>query len=326
MKGNQNNLQGDSRSTIRKILSFKESGILIALVLLTLTLSIATDKFLTPYNIGIVIRQASFVAMVALGQTLVLLTGGIDLSVGNIAGLCSIITSLMMVSSGIDPYLCTVVGMLIGLVLGTVSGFLISRVGLNAFIATLAMGEVFAGLVLVITKGYPITGIPPKFRFLGQGMLGPVPIPVMIMLAITGILAYTLKYTPYGRHIYAIGGNELASRLVGIRVVRIKISVYAISGMLSALAGIIFVSRMNAGQPTIGPSWLMPSVTAAIIGGTTLSGGEGTVLGTILGAIFMGVLANGIVLLNISVYWERVIIGAVVVGAVIIDILRKHRF
>ena len=326
MKTYGNSDKEESLTLLRKVLHFKESGILIALILLSVILSVATDKFLTPYNIGIVIRQVSFVAIVALGQTLVLLTGGIDLSVGNMAGLCSILGSLLMVSTKIDPYVCTIIAMLIGLILGTISGFLIARVGLNAFIATLAMGEVYAGLVLVITKGYPITGIPPKFRFLGQGMIGLVPVPVIIMLVITGILAYVLKFTPYGRHIYAIGGNELASRLVGIRVIRIKMSVYAISGMLSALAGIIFVSRMNAGQPTIGPSWLMPSVTAAIIGGTTLSGGEGTVLGTIIGAIFMGVLANGIVLLDISVYWERVIIGAVVVAAVIIDILRGRRF
>jgi ribose transport system permease protein len=324
MNARANGLQNGSQTTARRILHFKESGILIALVFLAVTLSVSTNKFLTPYNVGIVIRQVSFVAIVALGQTLVLLTGGIDLSVGNMAGFCSIAAALMMVSTKIDPYLCTIIGMLMGLALGTISGFLIARVGLNAFIATLGMGEVFAGLVLVITKGYPITGIPAKFRFLGQGMLGLVPVPVIIMLVITAIFAYVLKFTPYGRHIYAIGGNELASRLVGIRVIRIKISVYAISGMLSALAGIIFVSRMNAGQPTIGPSWLMPSVTAAIIGGTTLSGGEGTVVGTIIGAIFMGVLANGIVLLDISAYWERVIIGAVVVAAVIIDILRKR--
>ncbi len=314
----------DPLFAFKKMLQFKESGIFIALVLLTLILSLSTNKFLTPYNIGIVIRQVSFVAIVALGQTLVLLTGGIDLSVGNMAGLCSIVGALLMVSTPIDPYVCTFLAMLLGLCLGMISGFLVARVGLNAFIATLAMGEIFAGLVLVITKGYPITGIPEKFRFLGQGMLGLVPVPVIIMVLITAVLAYILKFTPYGRHIYAIGGNQFASRLVGIRVIRIKMSVYAISGMLSALAGIIFVSRMNAGQPTIGPSWLMPSVTAAIIGGTTLSGGEGTVLGTILGAIFMGVLANGIVLLDISVYWERVIIGVVVVAAVIIDIARSR--
>jgi ribose transport system permease protein len=309
---------------LSKLLQVKESGILIALVLLSLILSLSTNKFLTTYNIGIVIRQASFVGIVALGQTLVLLTGGIDLSVGSVAGLCSIIGSLLMVSTPIDPYLCTVIAILIGFCLGMISGFLVARVGMNAFIATLAMGEVYAGLVLVITKGYPITGIPEKFQFLGQGMVGPIPVPVIVLVVITGVLAYLLKYVPFGRHIYAIGGNEFASRLVGIRVVRIKMLVYALSGMLSALAGTIFVSRMNAGQPTIGPSWLMPSVTAAIIGGTTLSGGEGTMLGTIIGAIFMGVLANGIVLLDISVYWERVIIGIVVVGAVIIDILRSR--
>ena len=156
-------------------------------------------------------------------------------------------------------------------------------------------------------------------------MIGPVPIPVIIMLLITILLMYVLKNTPFGRDIYAIGGNQFAARLVGIPVENIKVSVYAISGLLAALAGMLFASRVNAGQPTIGAGWLMPTITAAIIGGTSLSGGEGTILGTILGAVFMGTLANGIVLLGISAYWERVIIGAVVMVAVIIDILRTRR-
>ena len=187
-----------------------------------------------------------------------------------------------------------------------------------------AASEVYGGLILVITKGYPVMGVPEKFRVLGRGMLGPVPVPVVIMLVLAVTMTYILRNTPFGRYVYALGGNESAARLVGIRVERIKVAVYAISGSLAALSGMIYVSRMNAGQPTIGEAWLMPSVTAAIIGGTSLSGGEGTILGTIIGAVLMGVLANGIVLLNVSSYWEKVIIGTVVVVAVIIDMVRRH--
>ena len=310
---------------VKRFFQIKESGILLALIVLCVALSTTTSTFLTQYNIGVVIRQASFVAIVALGETLVLLIGGIDLSVGYIAGLCSILGCLLMTSTSIDPYLCTLIALFIGLILGTISGIFIAKMKLNPFIVTLAMGEVYAGVILVITKGYPVLGIPKKFTALGQGMVGPVPIPVIIMLIITIILAYVLKNTPFGRNIYAIGGNQFASRLVGIPVEKVKVSVYAISGMLAALAGMLFASRVNAGQPTTGAAWLMPTITAAIIGGTSLSGGEGTILGTILGAVFMGILANGIVLLGISAYWERVIIGAVVLVAVIIDILRTRR-
>lgn len=311
-------------SEIKGFFNFKESGILLALIIMCIALSLATPNFLNQYNLGIVVRQASFVALVALGQTLVLITGGIDLSVGSVAGLSSILGAIIMTSTPINPYLAALIAILLGMIFGIINGVFISKIGLNPFIVTLATGEAFAGIILVITRGYPVLGIPPSFRYLGQGMVGPVPVPVVILILIAIVLAYILKNTPFGRYIYAIGGNEDAAKLVGIRVDKIKISVYALSGMLAALAGIIFVSRANAGQCTIGASWLMPSVTAAIIGGTSLSGGEGTILGTLIGAILMGVLANGIVLLNVSSYWERVIIGVVVLVAVIIDIIRKR--
>ena len=309
---------------IPKILDFKEGGIFLALFILCAGLSMATPIFLTSYNIGILGRQITFVALVALGQTLVLLTAGIDLSVGAVAGLCGILGAKLMVSTNIDPYICTLIAMGIGICIGLINGFFIAKIGLNAFIVTLAIGEVCAGIIVPSTSSVIFKNQPDSFKHLGRGMVGPFPVPVIILLIITIILIFILRNTPYGRNIYAIGGNEKASRLVGIRVVAIKMSVYAIAGMLSALAGMIFVSRMNSGQPTIGPSWLMPSVTAAIIGGTSLSGGEGTVFGTILGAIFMGVLANGIVLLDISPYWHKVIIRPVVVIAVLLDYLRKR--
>lgn len=309
----------------KRFFQIKESGILLALLVLGGVLSVTTSTFLTQYNIGVVIRQVSFVAIVALGETLVLLIGGIDLSVGYVAGLCSILGCLLMTTTGLDPYLCTLITLFIGLFLGLLSGLLIAKIRLNPFIVTLAMGEIYAGMILVITKGYPVLNLPKKFTVLGQGMVGPVPIPVIIMLIITAILAYILRNTPFGRNIYAIGGNPAAARLVGISVEKIKVSVYAIAGMLAALAGMLFASRVNAGQPTTGAAWLMPVITAAIIGGTSLSGGEGTILGTILGATFMGILANGIVLLDISAYWERVIIGAVVIVAVVLDILRSRK-
>jgi len=301
-----------------------EGGILAALIVVCVLLAIAAPKFLSSYNLGIVIRQVSFVAIVAMGQTMVLLTGGIDLSVGSIAGFTAIIGANVMAHLPVDPYFAAVFAILLGFLIGAVSGFFIAYVKINAFIVTLGMGEICAGLNLVITRGYPILGIPTSFNFLGQGMIGPVPFPVILMLLLMCGFTFILTSTPYGRNIYVIGDNENAARLAGIQVARVKMSVYAISGVLSALAGMIFVSRVNAGQPTVGPSWLMPSITAAIIGGTTLSGGEGTIIGSIIGAVFMGVLSNGIVLMDISAYWEKVIIGLVVIVAVLLDVLRKR--
>jgi ribose transport system permease protein len=310
--------------SIARMGRFREGGIFVALIVICAMLTIATPKFLTSYNIGIVIRQVSFVAIVAMGQTMVLLTGGIDLAVGSIAGLCGIMGAIVMAKAPVDPYIACLLAMGLGLLIGAISGFFIAYVKMNAFIVTLGMGEICAGTNLVITRGYPVLGIPAQFNFLGQGMIGPIPIPVVIMLLLMLLFTYLLTSTPYGRNIYAIGGNQNAARLVGIQVARVQMSVYAMSGLLAAFAGMIFVSRVNAGQPTVGPSWLMPSITAAIISGTTLSGGEGTIIGAIIGAVFMGVLSNGIVLMDISSYWERVIIGSVVIIAVLLDVLRKR--
>jgi ribose transport system permease protein len=308
-----------------KFMKTKEISIFIALAILCLIMSVSTSTFMTPYNIGIIARQISFIAIVAIGQTTVLLTGGIDLSVGSTAGLSGILCSLLMTNVHVGPISIIFVSLVLGILLGCVNGILIGRLKLNAFIVTLAMGEIYGGLILVITRGYPILNLPESFAFLGQGMIGLVPVPVIFMLVITIVIAYLLENTPFGRNIYAVGGNSIAAKLAGIKVENVTLYVYMLSGMFASLSGLLLTSRMNAGQPTIGASWVMPSITAAIIGGTSLSGGEGTIIGTIIGAAFMGVLANGIVLLNISSYWERVITGAVVIIAVVIDLIRKIR-
>lgn len=308
-----------------RLVRFREGGVLLALVALVLLMSAGTSRFLTPYNLGIVVRQVAFVVTVAMGQTLVLLTGGIDLSVGSTAGLCGVVGAILMTSTPLDPYLCAALAVLLGGLLGAVNGALVGHARVNPFIATLATGEVFAGLVLTITRGYPVTGIPEGFGFLGRGTLGFLPVPAVIALAAAAILGFFLGRVPLGRSIYAVGGNSAAARLAGIDTGAVKMCVYVLSGVLAALAGVMFVSRANAGQPTIGPSWLLPSITASVLGGTSLLGGEGTILGTVLGATLMGVLANGIVLLDVSPYWERVIIGAAVIAAVLVDLLRARR-
>lgn len=303
---------------------WEASGVLVALIALCLVLTILVPSFLSQYNLSVVARQASFVGLVALGQTLVLLIGGIDLSVGAIAGLSAIIGSLMLTQTGINPYLVLPLTGLFGMLLGSINGFFVAVLRLNPFIVTLASWEIFAGLTLVITRGVPIRPLGEEFRIFGQGAIFGVPIPVVIFLAAGVVLTFVLARTRFGRNIYAIGGNRDAAELVGIRTVRVEFLVFALAGLFAALAGMLYASRMDSGQPSVGEGWLMGAITAAIIGGTSLKGGQGSIAGTIFGALLMAILANGIVLMNVSGYWERIIIGGVVLIAILVDLLRRR--
>ncbi len=303
---------------------WEASGILVALVALMLVLSLATDNFLSTYNLSVVARQAAFVGLVALGQTLVLLVGGIDLSVGAAAGLSAIVGSLLLTMFGVHPYLVIPLTMLFGMCLGFVNGCFVAGLRLNPFIVTLATWEIFAGLTMVITKGYPIRPLGETFGFFGKGEILSVPVPVLIFIVSGVVLVWLLSQTRFGRNIFAVGGNRDAAVLVGIRAKRVEFLVFGLAGMFAALAGILFASRMDAGQPSVGEGWLMGAITAAILGGTSLRGGQGSVVGTMLGALLLTVLANGTVLLNVSGFWQRVIVGGVVLIAVLVDLFRRR--
>jgi len=303
---------------------WEASGILVALVVLTVMLSFATDNFLSSYNISVVARQAAFVGLVALGQTLVLLVGGIDLSVGAAAGLSAIVGSLLLTMFGVHPYLVIPLTMMFGLMLGLVNGVFIAGLQLNPFIVTLAMWEIFAGLTLVITKGYPVRPLGEPFTMFGKGEILGVPFPVIVFVVAGLLLIWMLTQTRFGRNIFAVGGNRDAAILAGIHVKYVELAAFALAGMFAALAGILFASRMDAGQPSVGEGWLMGAITAAILGGTSLRGGQGSIIGTMLGALLLAVLANGTVLLNVSGFWQRVIVGAVVLVAVLVDLFRQR--
>jgi len=302
---------------------WEASGALIALVLLCGLLAFASPYFFTLNNLPIVLRNASFVGLVALGETLVLLIGGIDLSVGAAAGLSAIVGALMLTRLGIHPYLVIPLTALFGLLLGFANAFFIARLRLNPFIVTLASGEIFAGLTLVITQGYPVRPLGPEFRMFGQASLFGIPVPVVVFFGAALILWWVLTRTRFGRNIYAVGGNREAAALVGIRVWRIEFLTFGLAGVFAALAGILYASRMDAAQPSVGEGWMLSAITAAIIGGTSLRGGEGTIIGTVFGAVLLTVLQNGTVLMNVSGYWQRVIIGLVVLVAILADLFRR---
>ncbi|SMX37948.1 ABC transporter permease [Maliponia aquimaris] len=313
-----------SASLAARFWKWEASGVLVALVVLTAALAFAADNFLSAYNLSVVARQAAFVGIVALGQTLVLLVGGIDLSVGASAGLSAIVGSYILVNWGIHPWLILPITVAFGFFIGSINGFFVAMLRLNPFIVTLATWEILAGMTMVITKGYPIRPLGEQFGVFGKGEIMGVPLPVIIFLVLSGVMIWMLGQTRFGRNIFAVGGNRDAAVLAGIRARWVEFLAYGLAGAFAALAGILFASRMDAGQPSVGEGWLMGAITAAILGGTSRRGGQGSIVGTVLGALLLAVLANGTVLMNVSGFWQRVIVGCVVLVAVLVELLRRR--
>lgn len=300
--------------------SLQRLGPVLGLILITIILTIMSPSFLTTDNIFNVLRQVSINALIAYGMTFVILTGGIDLSVGSILALASALTAGML-ASGMDPVLAVIVGLAAGAAMGMVNGLIITKGKVAPFIATLATMTIFRGFTLVYTDGRPITGLSDavSFQMLGKGYFLGIPFPVVTMLIAYFVLFFILRKTTFGRGVYAIGGNEEASRLSGLKVDRLKIGVYSITGFLSALAGITLASRLNSAQPIAGASYELDAIAAVVLGGTSLSGGRGWIFGTLIGALIIGVLNNGLNLLNVSSFYQQVVKGGVILLAVLLD-------
>jgi ribose transport system permease protein len=304
--------------------TFQEGGALFSFLIICLLFYSLNRNFLTEYNISSVIRQVSFLSIVAIAQTLVLIVGGIDLSVGSIAGFCGIASSWLMVSTSINPFVCLLLGILLGGLCGFINGLLIAKIKLPAFIASLGTMQVYSGLTMIITEGWAITKVPSSIFFLGNGFILGIPITFLIAGFFFVVMNFFLRHTSTGRGLYAVGGNEQAAVLVGLKTKHFKMLVYILSGCLSALSGVLMVCKLTSGQPTIGDSWLMPSIAAAVIGGTSMTGGSGTALGTFLGTMIMGVIADGLILSSVSPYWQNVVAGIIVITAVAVDIVRRN--
>jgi ribose transport system permease protein len=308
---------------LRHVIRRRESAIFLALFVIMAVIGIVEPNFVSRDNLYLVSRQISFVAIVALGQLFVILHGGIDLSVGSIMALAGMVAGYCM-KLGIPPALAVGIGISAGLVMGTINGVLIAFVRIAPFIVTLGMLSFASGVVLGLTKGWPITEIPASFLPIAQGAFLGLPIPVWVTLVIAVVAHLVLTYTAFGRRTYALGGNEQATFLSGINVRRIKLALYMISAGCASVAGIILVARFNSAQADTGKGWELDAIAAAVIGGTSLSGGSGSVLGVLIGACIMGVIKNGLVLMRVSSYWQTAIIGVIIVLAVVLDRAKRR--
>jgi putative xylitol transport system permease protein len=295
-------------------------GIVIALALIAIILSLSTDNFLTSGNLTNILRQVSINGILAVGMTFVILTGGIDLSIGSVLALSGMIAASMVV--GVNPHApltVTLAAVAAGAGLGACSGILIAWVRLPAFVVTLGMLSAVRGLALIYSQGMPISNLSDRFKFLGQGSFLGVPVSVILFAATVLVAWITLGYTIYGRRVYAVGGNARSARTCGINVAGIIFSVYVLMGSLSGLAGTLLAARTTAALPQAGVAYELDAIAAVVIGGTSLTGGVGGVMLTVVGVLIIGLLNNGLDLLGISSYYQQVIKGLMIVAAVLID-------
>jgi ribose transport system permease protein len=294
-------------------------GIYLAAVALFLVLGLLNSQFLTPGNLRDVAVSASVNAIIGIGLTFVIITGGIDLSVGAIASFIGIVSANFMVNGGLPPILALVIGIAAGVGCGVVNGLLITGLKLPPFIATLGTMSVFQGLAYVVTDGKPVYDVPTGFVLLLNSYVAGIPV-VVVLVAVVAVAAWLLlRKTVFGQNVIATGGSEETAWLSGIRVARVKLAVYGLAGGLAGLGGLVIVARINAAQPTAGTPYLLTAIAAAVIGGANLMGGEGRIAGTLVGALILGALTNGLVLLNVPSFYEQIVTGLVVLIAVSLD-------
>jgi inositol transport system permease protein len=294
-------------------------GIFLALILVCVLFSSMTSRFLTPTNISVILNQVSVNAILAVGVTFVIIAGGIDLSLGSLVAVCGVVVALLSQNNEYALWLAIFGTLLAGIALGALNGIIVVLTKVPPFIVTLGTMTIGRGVALILSKGRPISDLNESLNFLGNGDLLGVPIPIIFLVLSFATCHILLTKTIFGRYVKAIGGNEMASFVAGVRVNRIKLYVYMISGLFAALAGILLTARINTGQPNAGLGFELDAIAAVIIGGTSTRGGKGTITGTLLGVLFIGVINNGLDLINVSAYWQQVIMGGIIILAVVLD-------
>jgi ribose transport system permease protein len=293
-----------------------------ALIILFIFFSIFGRNFFSIDNLLSIALQTSIIAFIGIGVTFAIITAGIDLGIGSVLALSGVVAGLSM-QAGISPVFAILFGLLTGVGCGMINAFFITKGGLPPFIATLGMMGIARGVALYITNAAPIYDFPPSFEIIGGKIASIIPVPVIIMIVVAILFGFILAKTKLGTYVYAIGSNEEAARLSGINVHVIKFAVYAISGLLAAVAGIVLASRLVTAQPTAGGGYELDAIASAVIGGSSLMGGIGTITGTLIGAFMIGVLRNGLNIMGVSSFIQQIVIGAVIIGAVFVDQLRN---
>lgn len=303
----------------------KDKAIWVVLLALCAVFSMANSRFFAIDNLFTLARQVSMYGIASIGMTFVILIAGIDLSTGTIITLVNIACSYLMVNMGMNMYAAILCSMIIATAIGTLNGFMVASIGMPAIIATFASQTIFEGAAYLISGGKPIFGFDERFKMLGQGYIGPMPIPVLIMILCFAVGSFILNKTFFGRYFYAVGGNESAARLSGIRVERVKYLIYALSGFFAGLAGIVLLSRTNSGQATAGKGWEFDVITCVVLGGVSVSGGSGKISNVVAGVLIIGVLKNGMILMNVSAYTQMIVQGVILALAVGFDCWQKRK-
>lgn len=305
---------------------FKENmGILIALFVICIALSFLSDVFLTQKNIMNVLRQMSTNLYLACGMTMVIILGGIDLSVGSIIAFSGVVTVGLIARNGMPIAAAVLAGIFIGVVVGAFNGMVIAKTTIPPFIVTLATMNIARGAAYIYTGGQPIRVMSDEFNFIGSGYVGDVPTPVIYLAVIAFASFLIMNQTKFGRHIYAVGGNTQAAKFSGINTARVKFYVHTFSGLMAGITGVVLASRMFSGQPTSGDGAEMDAIAAVVLGGTSMSGGSGKIGGTVIGGFVIAVLNNGLNLMNVNSFWQYVVKGAVILIAVYVDYIKKLR-
>lgn len=314
------------KSALLDLKSNPLAGVVAALVIIFVVSCFLSKYFLTPFNLMILARELAFIGLITIGQSMLMILGELDLSLGTISGLCGVIGGVLMVNYGWNPGVAFVACLACGTLFGVFNGVLVTQLKLPSLVLTIGMAGVYGGANLVLTKGIAITGIPASISVLGRGVLYFMPVPFVILVPVLFVAAFLMFKTPIGRYMYAIGNNAATALMLGVRVDRIRILVFAIAGFLASLAGMLMVARLGTAQPSIGDSWVLPPIAAAVIGGVATTGGIGGPIGAVLGAAIIGIIENIIVLFGISPYWQSVVSGAVVVLAISFDSISRRYF
>lgn len=312
------------RKTLSFLLANSLAGVFVALLIIFVLSALLSPYFLTSYNISVIARSLAFVGLVTVGQSMLLILGELDLSLGVIGGLCGVVAGILMMSFGVNPWIAIFLSLALGAGLGFFNGIMVTQLGLHSLVLTIGTAGIYGGINLVLTKGVAITNIPKEIQFLGRGDVLGVPVPFVVMIVVLAIAAFVTLKTPLGRYIYAIGNNAAAAAMLGIKVNRVRVLVFTAAGTLAALAGLLMVARLGTAQPSIGATWVLPPIAASVIGGVATTGGVGTPVGAILGAAIIAIIENIIVLFGVSPYWQGVVSGVIVVLAISFDAISRR--